>query len=125
MGPTVAICRDHRCEATWIGADGGPAFVSDEKHCVPAWVCNAWSGCALVGGNTQNGYFVRTHDHVPRGELATMVRVCPGDAGCFDAAKLAAVCTAALAPGPAGYTCRLEPADHEAPEGHCVVAPTR
>ena len=112
-----------------MGADGGPTQVMDERRCVPAWDCGAWSGCALVAGSTQNGYFVRAHDHVARGELATMIRVCPGDAGCFDAAKLSsppAVCASGALPrAPAGYSCRTQPADHDAPEGRCVVGPAR
>ncbi len=72
MGPTHAICRTGRCEATWEGADGGPGFVADEQRCLPALVCGAWAGCALVTGNAQDGWYVYDATSAPRGTLASV-----------------------------------------------------
>lgn len=75
MGPTFARCKDGLCEATPSGPDGGPAFVSVERRCLPAVVCDAWSGCARAVGNAQDGWFVEESERVARGELAGLERV--------------------------------------------------
>ncbi|MDI1442586.1 hypothetical protein [Polyangium sp. 6x1] len=75
-GPTRASCRDGHCEATATGTDGQPARVPVEQQCIPAMVCDAWAGCALVTGNAQDGWFVADGEKVPRGEIATMGNVC-------------------------------------------------
>lgn len=56
-GPTRAVCRAGRCEATATGADGGPTRVPVERRCLPAMVCDDWVGCAFATGNRQDGYF--------------------------------------------------------------------
>lgn len=56
-GPTRAVCRSGRCEATATGADGGPTRVPVERRCLPAMVCDDWVGCAVATGNHQDGYF--------------------------------------------------------------------
>ncbi|MDI1476264.1 hypothetical protein [Polyangium sp. y55x31] len=75
-GPTRAVCRDGLCEATATGPDGQPIRVPVEQQCLPAMLCDAWAGCALVTGNAQDGWFVAEGEQVPRGELATVKNVC-------------------------------------------------
>ncbi|HVK65577.1 MAG TPA: hypothetical protein VM694_13935 [Polyangium sp.] len=75
-GPTRAVCRDGLCEATATGPDGQPLRVPVEQQCLPAMVCDAWAGCALMTGNAQDGWFVAEGEQVPRGELATVKNVC-------------------------------------------------
>lgn len=72
MGPTRAVCRAGICEATADGVDGGPTFVLGERRCLPAMICGAWAGCALVDGNAQDGWYVADATAAPRGTLAAV-----------------------------------------------------
>jgi hypothetical protein len=57
-GPTRAICRAGRCEATATDDNGKPVRVAVERRCLPAIVCTGWVGCVAVRGNPQDGWFV-------------------------------------------------------------------
>jgi hypothetical protein len=76
MGPTRAICRSGRCEATFYGPDGGPVLVMDRERCLPALGCDTWDGCALVIGNDQDGWFIESADHAAPGDAAFVGSVC-------------------------------------------------
>jgi len=86
-GPTRAVCREGRCEATATGPDGQPTRVPVEQQCLPAMICDAWAGCALVTGNAQDGWFVAEGEKVPRGEIAAVGNVCTVGNRC-EAAKV-------------------------------------
>lgn len=75
QGPTRAICDAGHCRATTTGPDGGVTFVRNDQRCLPALVCSAWVGCALVRGNDQDGWFVAsaTSASVPKGSIASVV----------------------------------------------------
>lgn len=95
MGPTFAVCRDGQCEATPSGPDGGPGFVAVERRCLPALVCDGWSGCTRARGNGQDGWFVEESDRVGRGEPVGLERVATADGGVTEAFRL----------GPPGVSC--------------------
>ncbi len=121
MGPTRAVCRDGRCEATPNAADGGPGWVPVEQRCLPAVVCDSWAGCALAIGNDQDGWFVQESKRVARGEIAKPDRIAVVGGKAADALRLY----------PPGVTC----APHSVPAvlpvaprcgtkaGHCVELP--
>jgi hypothetical protein len=113
-GPTRAVCRAGRCEATWTGADGGPARVGVERRCLPALSCDAWVGCALVEGNAQDGWFVEEAAQATRGAVAAVGNVCTAGPVRCEAARITepgVVCPPWSIPpvitAPA-YTCSLE-----------------
>jgi hypothetical protein len=113
-GPTRAVCRNHTCEATGDGPDGGHVHVPEERLCLPALVCDAWAGCALIRGNEQDRWFVEEAERAERGSQAGVRSVC-GDGGCVRAAQLQpddVVCPAIHDPPslvPPGYACALDP----------------
>jgi hypothetical protein len=71
-GPTRAICRSGRCEATYEGPDGGPTRVSVEQRCLPAMICDSWAGCAFVSGNAQDGWFVSDAEQLAGGAAVSL-----------------------------------------------------
>lgn len=75
QGPTRAVCRAGLCEATATGPDGGFAFVTTERRCLPSLVCDTWSGCTQARGNDQDGWFVESSERAPRGALVALTRV--------------------------------------------------
>lgn len=85
QGPTRAVCRDGRCEATPNAIDGGPGFVPVERRCLPSLVCDTWSGCTEARGNDQDGWFVGSSERAPRGELVALTRVALVDKSAADA----------------------------------------
>jgi len=114
MGATRSICRDGQCETTFSAPDGGSAFVSDERRCLPAVVCDSWAGCTYAMGNAQDGWYVTDSDRVARGEPVTPDRVAVADGGAADVLRLhpaGATCLPQSIPpvlSPPGYTCRVE-----------------
>jgi hypothetical protein len=88
QGPTRAVCREGRCEATADGPDGGPAFVQVERRCLPALVCDSWAGCTLAIGNAQDGWFVHESERASRGEIVGLARVATTDGGVAEAFRL-------------------------------------
>lgn len=121
-GPTRAICRDGLCEATATGSDGQPTRVPVERQCLPAMLCDAWAGCALVTGNAQDGWFVAEGEQVPRGEPATVKNVCTVGDPCEAARVLppGATCPPWSVPPrieAPPYTCALE-------GGKCLSRPS-
>jgi hypothetical protein len=121
MGPTRAVCRSGRCEATANAADGGPGYVALEQRCLPAMVCDSWAGCALAMGNDQDGWFVSESSRVSRGAIANPERVAVVGGKAADALRLY----------PPGVTCppHTVPPIHSLPPrcamkaGHCVETP--
>lgn len=75
QGPTRAVCRDGRCEATVNAPDGGTAFVQVERRCLPSLVCDAWVGCTRAAGNDQDGWFVESSERAAKGEPVALTRV--------------------------------------------------
>lgn len=75
QGPTRAVCRDGRCEATATGPDGGFALVSTERRCLPSLVCDTWSGCTQARGNDQDGWFVESSERATPGQPVALTRV--------------------------------------------------
>ncbi|MDI1435806.1 hypothetical protein [Polyangium sorediatum] len=112
-GPTRAVCRDGLCQATATGPDGQPTRIPVEQQCLPAMVCDAWAGCALVNGNTQDGWFIAEGEQVPRGEIAMVKNVCTVGNRCDAAIVLppGVVCAPWSVPPrieAPRYTCALE-----------------
>lgn len=88
QGPTRAVCRSGRCEATATAADGGVAYVEVEQRCLPAVVCDDWAGCAGAIGNDQDGWFVDESARVARGAIAGRERVATADARAVEVLRL-------------------------------------
>jgi hypothetical protein len=87
-GPTRAICRDGRCEATWLDENGQPVFVAVEDRCLPGLVCDSWAGCVRADGNAQDGWFVYESERIARGEIAGLERVATTDGAAVEAFRL-------------------------------------
>ena len=68
-GRSIAVCDHGSCGITTNGS------VTVQRRCLPAMVCDAWTGCTLARGNDQDGWFVEESARVPRGELAVPERV--------------------------------------------------
>ena len=75
-GPTRAVCRAGLCEATADGPDGGYARVGVDRRCLPSMICDEWTGCALVVGNAQDGWFVEESARATRGDIVSIGNVC-------------------------------------------------
>jgi hypothetical protein len=50
-------------------------------------VCDGWAGCAMVSGNTQDGWYIEQSDQAARGEAVLVGNVCTIGARC-DAVRL-------------------------------------
>ena len=81
VGPSRAVCRAGRCEATSTDSSGKLLpLVLDERRCLPALRCTAWEGCALVRGNDQDGWFVEQAEGMVSGEAVRVGNICTTEA---------------------------------------------
>ncbi|MBI5536781.1 MAG: hypothetical protein HY898_28935 [Deltaproteobacteria bacterium] len=87
-GPTRAVCRAGLCEATADGVDGGYVRVGVERRCMPSMICDAWTGCALVVGNDQDGWFVEESARATRGDIVSIGNVCTSGGKPCEAARV-------------------------------------